>query len=552
MRSLLAPAGLLILCANLTAAPVPAGGPRLAAAAREQLHAEALNYAHQLLGVVNQVALSYYRPVPRAELFHAALSGLYAAARRPVPATLRADLKRLDDVALVNFLARARESLGPCAELHEHAALLASCRALMRSLDAYCAVVTEDRRTDLPWGDQPVGIGLELEDNVGAGPLRVRKVHPGGPAQKAGLRPGDVITHIDARPVKEGTTSAQASGLLHRGGPAFDSGPDADVLDAPPPRPVRLTVARRGGEPRPVVLEPQGGRPESVLGALRRDNNAWDYLADRANGVAHVRITGLNRGTADELAGVLARLDNEGARGLVLDLRWCPGGFLDEAVGVAGLFLDDGALVTTIKGRDDRETPYRNSQPRRYLRLPLVVLVNGQTSGGAELIAAALQDHGRAPVAGQRTRGKATVQTALYANIPGASLRLTSGEFVRKGGKNLHRRPESRPRDDWGVRPAPALECRLSTGLERQLKEWWEQQTLRPGASNHLLPLDDPAEDPQRQAAVRAVVELLKKRDGQNEVRKAERTKTPARLGVLPILPILPIRLDNYGPVCSS
>jgi carboxyl-terminal processing protease len=143
--------------------------------------------------------------------------------------------------------------------------------------------------------------------------------------------------------------------------------------------------------------------------------------------------------------------------------------------------------------------------------LPLVVLVNAQTSGGAELIAAALQDHKRAPIAGQRTFGKASVQTALYLNVPGASVKLTTGEFLRPGGKNLHRRPDAGPRDDWGVRPDPKLEMRVSPERDRELKGWWEQQTLRPGPELKILPLDDPANDPQRQIALRGVLEQLKR-----------------------------------------
>src|SRR5262249_29185853 len=163
---------------------------------------------------------------------------------------------------------------------------------------------------------------------------RVGKVHPGGPAQKAGIRPGDVIERIDGKAVG-GLTSAQAAALVQREGTlmarvGFRSDVSLDgTLDAPP-RPVKLRLARPGRAPWEVSLEHQTRRPESVLGVRRGDDNSWDYLLDRSSRVAHVRLAALNRGTAEELREVLGRLEEE-ARGLILDLRWCPGGFLDEA-----------------------------------------------------------------------------------------------------------------------------------------------------------------------------------------------------------------------------
>ncbi|HKB42450.1 MAG TPA: PDZ domain-containing protein, partial [Gemmataceae bacterium] len=250
MRALPATLCLLLPFSTLMAAPVPSAGPPLSPAAREQLRAESLNYAQQLLSVASQISATYVRPVSRADLLHAGLTGLFQAARQPAPSTLRADLDRpADDPALVEFLIRTRERLGTCEAVHDPKGLLVSCQAMMKLLDPHCAVVTEEERRDQPWGDQPVGIGLELEDNAGIGPLRIRKVHPGGPAQKAGLLPGDVITHIQTRAIKNGTTSAQAGGLLAGAGigasVGFNTDRDvSDQLDIHLLRPVRLTVSR--------------------------------------------------------------------------------------------------------------------------------------------------------------------------------------------------------------------------------------------------------------------------------------------------------------------
>jgi hypothetical protein len=94
--------------------------------------------------------------------------------------------------------------------------------------------------------------------------------------------------------------------------------------------------------------------------------------------------------------------------------------------------------------------------------------------------------------------------------VANLGIKLTSGTFIRPSGKNLHRFPESRRTDEWGVLPEPKLEFRISPDLDRQLREWYLWQTLRPGTAKEVLPLDDPAADPQRQAAWKALAEKIK------------------------------------------
>jgi carboxyl-terminal processing protease len=116
-------------------------------------------------------------------------------------------------------------------------------------------------------------------------------------------------------------------------------------------------------------------------------------------------------------------------------------------------------------------------------------------------------------VVGQRTFGKASVQTPLYLGLPNMGMKLTSGTFVRPSGKNLHRFPESTASDDWGVRPDEGMEFRVSPELNRQLRAWWQEVTLRPGSSRDRLALDDPDADAPQQAALRAVLGVLEKKE---------------------------------------
>jgi carboxyl-terminal processing protease len=338
----------------------------------------------------------------------------------------------------------------------------------------------------------------------------VRAVPPGGPAQRAGMRPGDRITHVDGQAVAD--LGGQRVLELLMLGFAVPSRPFEAVAgecpaSGPPPASLTLTVERPGvAAPLTFELRPCRYKVEAVLGVSRGDDHSWEYFADRRGRLAHVRVAAFSQGCAEELRVVVRRLIEEGARGLVLDLRWCPGGYLDEAVETARLFLPEG-VVATVKNRRGDPQVFRATGEDAVLDLPLVVLVNGETMGGPELVTAALQDARRAVVVGQRTVGKASVQTPLHIDVPGVGLRLTSGTFQRPNGKGLNRFPDSRPGDDWGVRPD--VDARLSPELSRRLKEDWLRQTLRPGPCRAVLPLDRADADPQQAAALAALRRLI-------------------------------------------
>jgi carboxyl-terminal processing protease len=463
--------------------------------------------------VFSAVTNNYVRPIGINVLAEAALAGLYETAHLPMPSSVRDRLRRIESSAdRVLLLTQVRESLGPQEALQGNQAILASCRAMLRVLDPYCALVQGDDLRRSRGLSPNFGVGVELEENLGAGPLRIKAVMPGSPAQKAGLRGGDWITHVDGKEVKNRSSAEvqlELNGLTQVGPPALDGLPQ-------PSGNVRLSVRRDGQSlPRTVTLERGPFQTETVLGVTRQTDNRWDFWVDRRQRIAQVRLASLAQGTSRELAQVLTSLETETSLGgLILDLRWCPGGLLNESVEVAQLFLEDG-VIATVKSRNETPQVFRADQETaRYRSFPIVVLTNAETSGGAELIAAALKDQGRALVAGQRSRGKANIQRMLALPVPGVDLRLTTGTFQRPNGRSLHRFPESQTTDDWGVRPDPELELRLSPDLSRQLRTWWQEQTDRPGEVHRALPLDDPSADPQRQLAL----QVLRKVRGQRNL----------------------------------
>jgi carboxyl-terminal processing protease len=274
--------------------------------------------------------------------------------------------------------------------------------------------------------------------------------------------------------------------------------PEASTQGADAPR----------SEVRRVTLEWRRFRAESVFGVSRRADNTWNYWLDAERKIAHLRLGNLVESTPDELSDILTTLRRDGLRGLILDLRWCPGGALTGSTKTAELFLGEGT-VATVRYRSLPEQVFRSTNEDKHNDFPMVILINSESTGGAELIAAALQDHHRAVLLGQRTHGKGNVQSLRGLGTIGL-LKVTSGSILRPNGKPLHRFPDSKPDDPWGVHPDPGHEFRVSAELSRALRTWWEEQTMRAGSSTQRLPLDDPLADPQRNAALEALTELVK------------------------------------------
>ncbi len=505
---------MLLIPAALLAAPVPTSrqAPDKPLTAVERAETEV--FAPILVSVTNQIAEAYVRPVARYELLYAALAGLYERAGRKPPETLHNDCQlAADEPSLLRLVQMVREDIGDAEGLHGTHPLLICCQAMVRVLDPYSGVVSgEEQRRNTGLEQFNRGVGLELGDHPGVvGPVVVKMVKPGGPGQRAGLRPGDVITHIDGQPVSKIPSEKLSETLNH----APEMGPPSVVTDQETApgynQPVQIKYQRPGAaKPTTVSLERICFRTETILGVTRNDDNSWNYWVDPKEHIAHLRLSSVAYGTSQELSEVLERLQQQGMRGLILDLRWCPIGVLDEAVDCTRLFIGEG-VVSTVKARTREPVVFRNETPGKYRDVPMVVLVNGDTKGVGEMIAAALQDHGRARVVGQRTFGKATVQTGLHLGLPEMGMRLTTGTFERPSGKNLHRFPGSKFDDDWGVRPDAGLEFRVSADLTRQLHEWWQEMTLRPGSSRARLALDDPITDPSQQEALKAVLNIVDK-----------------------------------------
>jgi carboxyl-terminal processing protease len=253
------------------------------------------------------------------------------------------------------------------------------------------------------------GIGLTLDNS--ADPFRVAAVAPGTPADLAGIRPGDRIVSVDGRPTA-GRSQSDVIGEL-RG-------------------PVSSTIAI--GVDRPGLGQIQNYRLQRSLIILPT------VTVSREDGIVVFHVSGFNQNTTQQLVEDLAAAMREMGprlRGVVLDLRGDPGGLLDQAVSLADVFIAKGPIVAAV-GRNPAARQYFEASGDSIApQIPIAVLINGGSASASEIVAAALQDAGRAVVIGTASYGKGTVQTVLRLPNNG-ELTLTWAQLVAPSGYLLN------------------------------------------------------------------------------------------------------------------
>jgi len=190
---------------------------------------------------------------------------------------------------------------------------------------------------------------------------------------------------------------------------------------------------------------------ETVLGANRKDDDKWNYMIDDKNKIGYIRLTQFSGTSARDMARVMADLTRKGIKGFILDLRFNPGGLLDSAVKITDMYIDDG-LIVSVRPRVGREQKSYGFHKGSLLDFPMVCLVNGDSGGGSEIVSAALQDHKRALIIGERSSGKGSVQN--NQEFENGEIKMTTASFWRPSGKSLNKSSTSgKSEEDWGVRP---------------------------------------------------------------------------------------------------
>jgi len=306
------------------------------------------------------------------------------------------------------------------------------------------------------------GVGMEVGLDPKTRQLTVLSPLVGSPAYLAGIRAGDRLLRIDDS-ATQGMSLKDAVGLL-RGEPGSA---------------VTLTVQHEGDEKaievrivRDIIQAP------TVVGDTRNADGSWNFFLEGRDRIGYVRINSFVDKTVSDLQQALEWLQEHEMRGLVLDLRDDPGGLLSSAVDVCDLFIDSGVIVTTRRRGGQISETYEAGGQGPFTDFPMAALVNHHTASAAEIVAACLQDHRRAAVAGQRSFGKGTVQEVMDLENGCGAMKLTTAGYWRPSGKNIHRLRNAGDKDEWGVRPDEGCQVVLDAEESAKWRLWRQQRDI--------------------------------------------------------------------------
>jgi carboxyl-terminal processing protease len=379
------------------------------ARAADDANRQMLDYAFE------RAADQFYKPTDDQTLLSGAVSGLRLAVAAghgdpmKIP-NLRASGKTISDTAALDGeLALATREFGH--SVGERELSYAAIKGMMESLhDRWTVFMDPEEYRSLNEGLDGggfAGVGILIDIDPTSGSPQVVQTIDGGPAAKAGLQAGDLLVKVGDKDTK-GLTATQDSAMLR--------GTAGTVVD--------LTVLRKG-QANPIVFPVTRDiiHVPSVVGTVIDGD------------IGYVRISVFGSTTGQELAATMARLDAQGVKGYVLDLRNNGGGYLNAAVDVSSKFVPDGPIVS-IDSRTSPFTTFDANATADPVR-PLAVLVNEFTASASEITSGAIQDSGAGVLIGTKTFGKGVVQT-IYPLSDGSAVKITTARYLTPKGRDIN------------------------------------------------------------------------------------------------------------------
>lgn len=321
----------------------------------------------------------------------------------------------------------------------------------MASLDNFSEIIWPYQKEQLERSTRGnfsgVGIQISLSEDD-----RIKVVSPiaKSPARRAGIRAGDVVVTVNGIDTTSWTLD---KAVRHITGPIGTQ--------------VKLGIERKGHDGLiDFTLKRASITIDSVWGWQMISDDKWSYYIDRQNKIGYVRLTQFVPQTTDDLDhAVRQMLNSDGLDGLILDLRFNPGGLLKQAVDITNRFVPSGRIVSTIGANKVQTSEFRARPDKAYPRMEVVVLINPGSASASEIVAGALQDYGRATIIGARSYGKGSVQDVFHDGAD-PYLKLTTQYYMLPAGRIIHREPTA---ETWGIEPdlvVPMTDQQVADAIE--------------------------------------------------------------------------------------
>ncbi|HSV15220.1 MAG TPA: S41 family peptidase [Tepidisphaeraceae bacterium] len=372
---------------------------------------------------------------------------------------------------------------------------------MLGELDPFSIYVPPARQEDfdrmLEGSFKGVGIQLDQKDN---GQVEVVSPIDGSPAFKAGIQAGDIILKVNGESIE----NLRIPELIKRiGGPLGSQ--------------VSLTVHHATGEDATLTMTREEIKVPTVKGYERKQDTTWDYYVCDDPKIAYVRLTQFTPESYDDLRKVLEGLLADGMKGLIFDLRFNPGGRLDQAVQIINMLVPKGETIVVTRGRNRPEQRQESNGENTLPNFPMIVLVNEHSASASEIVSGSLMDNKRAVVVGERSYGKGSVQEVIPLDEKGGELKLTVAYYYLPSGRLVHRRKDAK---DWGVQPQIPVPMDPATE-EKVAKERYEAELFkrplpksvtRPAttqANATTQPLAPTLDDTQLQAAINTMLGVI-------------------------------------------
>lgn len=420
-------------------------------------------------------------------------------------ASLKEPGKTVNIIEASTLIDRVVKTNEQTLNLPEEVIVFEMTEGLTGSLDDFSSVIWPEERESFSRSTQGNFSGIGVQISKRDGRLIVVSPLENTPAMRAGLKAGDIIAQVEGK--------STDTWSLNRA-----------VQEITGPRGTQVSIGiERPGEPELLdyAITRDQIEIESIRGWTHKPQGGWDYWIDPDNRIGYIRLSQFIPQTADDLDAAIAQMQADGPiNGLILDLRFNPGGLLSSAIDICDRFILEGPIVSTVDGDGNVSPPTKAHRLNTYPNFDMAVLINQGSASASEIVSGALQDYHRATIIGTRSFGKGSVQDLFPLTGNGAAyLKLTTQYYMLPNKRIIHRKPDA---TTWGIEPdlpvdmtthqiADALQLRQEADIIRDGNEPITAEVERPWAAESFrLPNVEPrVEGKNPDGTDRQVVEVV-------------------------------------------